>query len=217
MMKRFLIVFGLIILYMVVIALVFLSFILLLRENDGAMLVLALVMLVVSAGGLIPFMDWAAKRVFYFPGEGQPISEAALRAQVQAINELNVPVMVQERGRTLAVTWKYVDARWWELFARAGLTKIYELHVKFDEARRRVTLIDVTKSVSWRAGPTKVQIAWIGFRGISFEVEIGQQWGIVENFQLGQVYEYRFSPQEIKTPVMNSILRSGWDVRFGIW
>ncbi len=31
------------------------------------------------------------------------------------------------------------------------------------------------------------------------------------------IYSYEFSPQEIKNPVMNSILRNGWAVRFGMW
>ena len=44
-----------------------------------------------------------------------------------------------------------------------------------------------------------------------------QEWGIKENFELGSIYDYQFSPQEIKNPVMNSILRNGWAVRFGMW
>jgi hypothetical protein len=50
-----------------------------------------------------------------------------------------------------------------------------------------------------------------------FAYEIGKTWGIAESFQLGTVYDYRFVPKEIKVPIMNSILRSGWDLRFGIW
>lgn len=217
MLKRFLTVFGLMLLYMLVLAGILALVILLAGENDTLILITVLVMMVLAIVILVPYLDQVSKRVFYFKGEGQPISETELRAQIQAINQFDAPVMVEERKDKLVATWKYVDSRWWELLAKAGLTKVYELHIKFDDAQHLVTLIDITKSVSWRAGPTKVRL-WGGFfRGIMLAYEIGKQWGIKENFELGKVHDYKFVPQEIKMPIMNSILRSGWDVRFGIW
>lgn len=217
MVKRFLTVFGLVLLYMLAWAVCLAPIILVAGDNDTVMLVVVLGTLVFSAAGLVPYLDWAAKRVFRFQGEGEPVSGAELRAHIQAINDFDVPVMVKERRGGLVATWRYVDARWWEALAKAGLTKVYELHIKFDDAQHLATLIDVNKSVAWRAGPTQVRL-WGGFfRGIVFQYEIGKQWGIKENFQLGKVYDYRFVPQEIKMPIMNTILQNGWDVRFGIW
>jgi hypothetical protein len=210
-------VFGLMLLYMLVLAGILLLVILLAGENDTLILITVLVMMVLAVAIMVPYLDWAAKKVFRFKGEGEPISEAELRAQIQAINQFDAPVTVEERKDKLVATWKYVDAHWWELLARAGLTQVYELHIKFDDAQHLVTLIDVTKTVSWRAGPTEVRLRGGFFRGIILAYEIGKQWGIKENWELGQVYDYRFVPQEIKMPIMNSILRSGWDVRFGIW
>lgn len=218
MLKRFLTVFGLMLLYMAVLAGILALVILLVgEENETLILISVLVMMVLAIVIIVPYLDQMAKRVFRFRGEGEPVSETELRAQIQAINEFDAPVMIEERKGKLVATWKYVDARWWELLAKAGLTKVYELHIKFDDVQHLVTLIDITKSVSWRAGPTKVRL-WGGFfRGIMLAYEIGKQWGIKENFELGKVYDYKFVPQEIKMPIMNSILRSGWDVRFGIW
>jgi hypothetical protein len=199
MLKRFLTVFGLMLLYMLVLAAVLLLAILLAGDNETLILVTVLVML------------------FRFKGEGEPISGTELRAQIQAINQFDAPVMVEEHRGKLVATWKYVDAHWWELLAKAGLTKVYELHIKFDDAQRLVTLIDVSKTVSWRAGPTQVRLRGGFFRGVMLAYEIGKQWGIKENFELGKIYDYKFVPQEIKMPILNSILRSGWDARFGIW
>jgi len=50
-----------------------------------------------------------------------------------------------------------------------------------------------------------------------FQIEVGKSWGITENFGLGKIYDYKFSPSEIKNPVMNEILKSGWDVVFAIY
>jgi hypothetical protein len=216
-MKRFLAAFGMIMLYMLAIAAVLWPVILLAQDDENAILIVVLGTFVLSIAGFIPYMDWVVKRVFRFEGQGHPLSEAALRAHIHEINGFDVPMVVQERKRKLVATWKIVDARWWELLAKAGLTKIYELHIKFDEARHLVTLIDVSRSVSWRAGPTEVQVGWAGFRGLMSGYEIGEQWGIGEDLELEEIYDYTFSPKEIKTPIMNSILKSGWDVRFGIW
>jgi hypothetical protein len=215
--KKFLTVAGLVLLYLAAWAVVLFLVITILGDNDATILVAVLVMFVLIIAVFVPYLDWAAKRVFRFAGEGQPISAAQLRQQIQAVNEFDAPVSIEERGDKLVATWKYLDATWWELLAKAGLTRIYELHMKLDEAQHLVTLIDVTKSVSWRASPTQVRVGFFGFRGILFAYEIGKQWGITENLRPGKVYDYKFVPQEIKMPILNSILRRGWDVRFGIW
>jgi hypothetical protein len=214
---RFLKAFGLVILYMAAWAVPILLWIVLWGENDAAIVTGLLVAMVLCMLGFIPCLDWVAKKVFAFAGEGEPIPAEELRALIKGINEFDVPVMVQEKQNRLVVTWRYVDAKWWEILARAGLEKVYELHIKLDEAKKQATLIDVLKSVSWRAGPSEVRLHGGFFRGVSFAYEIGKAWGIKENFQLGALYDYKFSPQEIKNPVVNSILRSGWSVRFGIW
>jgi hypothetical protein len=214
---RFLSAFGLVLLYMAAWAVPLLIWILVWRGNDTVIAVGVLVMMLICIIGFVPWLDFVAKKTFRFEGEGEPIPEEDLRATIKDINQFDVPVTVEERGRTLVVTWRYLDAKWWELLAKAGLRKVYELHVKLDGAKKQATLIDVLKSVSWKAGPTEVRVYGGFFRGISVGFEIGKGYGIKENFEVGEVYDYKFSPQEIKNPVMNTILRSGWAVRLGMW
>jgi hypothetical protein len=180
-------------------------------------LLIALGTLIIFPVTLIPFMQFVAKRAFHFKGEGSPISEDALRSQILNINDMDAPVMVREKSGRLIATWKYVEARWWEIFAKAGLEQVYELHMKINDDRKTVTMIDIHKSVSWRAGPSQVRLRGGFFRGISSTYAIGKQWGIKENFELGKIYDYKFSSGEIKYPIMNTILQHGWDVRFGLW
>ena len=215
--KRFLLAFALVLAYMAAWAPVLYAWVLLTEGDEMAVVVGAFVAVSVIGLGMIPYLNFVTKMVFHFKGEGSGVSEAELRAIIQGINSLDVPVMVQERGRKLVITWRYVDARWWEVLAKAGLTKVYELHVKFNERRGEVVLIDVLKSVAWRAGPSQVRVSGGFFRGVQFGFEIGKQWGITESLKLGQIYEFKFSPQEIKDPIMNTILQKGWDIRFGMW
>jgi hypothetical protein len=224
MIKRFLIAFGLVLLYMAVWAGILFLAISIAQNNEGVLLVLILGMFVLIVVLLVPYLDQVAKRVFHFKGEGDPVPVTELRELILSVNGfVDAPVMAEERQnawtgrRALLVTWKYVDARWWEILAKAGLTQLYELHVKLDESQHVATLIDVHKSVDWRAGPTEVRLRGGLLRGLMFAYEIGKRWGIKENWELGKVYDYKFVPSEVKLPVMNSILRSGWSVRLGLW
>jgi len=217
MIGRFVLAFAALLGYLGVWALVLLPVALALRGDAEIMLVVVAVTLVLSGGGIIPYLDFVAKRVFRFKGEGPPLAEPALRALIAQVNDLDVPVTVAERGRKLVLTWRYVDAKWWDVLSTSGLRSVYELHVKLDERRKVATLVDVEKSVRWSVGPGHVRV-WGGyFRGLMLEYSVGAQWGIKENFEVGRVYAYSFDPSEIKNPIMNSILRSGWDVRFGLW
>ena len=216
-MKKFALVFLAVFFY-ILLWFVFVGAIMLATGADEEIgLIIALGTLILFPISLIPFMQWISKLVFHFRGEGSSVSEDTLQAQILGINNLEAPVMIQEKDDRLIATWNYVDARWWEVLAKAGLRQVYELHMKFDKEKKTVTMIDINKSVSWRAGPGKVRLRGGFFRGISSTYEIGKQWGIKENFELGKIYDYKFSSSEIKYPIMNTILRNGWDVRFGLW
>jgi hypothetical protein len=190
---------------------------LLLQDAPGAAAGLALGVLVVFTVALFPFLNAVVKRVFHFRSGGTPVPLHSLRERLLGINDVDGPVMVEARDRRLVVTWKYVDATWWDVFARSGLKKVYELHLTFDPERHEVRLIDISRSVRWRAGPESVRLSGGFFRGVNFTYEVGKQWGIRENFTLGRAYDYSFDSSEIRNPVMNDILRSGWDVRFALW
>ncbi|MFO7540721.1 MAG: hypothetical protein R6X32_22000, partial [Chloroflexota bacterium] len=218
MLSKFLTVFVYILLFMGIWALLLLPVALAADgENGGCFVALLLLMVVLIFVSFVPFLNIAIRRSFRFPGEGMPVSKSELRQVLLNINQFDVPVTAEERGDTIVFTWRYVDAKWWEILAKAGLKSVYECHVKLNDKKKTATLIDITRSVSWRAGPSGVELGWSGFRGVELGYEIGKAYGLKENFELGKIYDYQFSPQEIKNPVMNTILRHGWEVRFGMW
>lgn len=215
-MVHFFKVFGLILLYMLVWMLLLLPVGLAANSDDAALIVL-LVMVLLILVLFVPFLNLAIRWVFHFRGRGTAVAEAELRQALRMVNDLDVPVVVEERKGKLVITWRYVDAHWWEILARAGLTKVYECHVKLNEKKKEAILIDVSRSVAWRAGPTQVKLQFAGMRGVEMGFEMGKQWAFNEHFRPGKVYDYKFSPQEIKNPVLNTILEHGWNVRFGMW
>ena len=219
MFKRFLAVFGLILLFMAVWGgiLIAVYYIFELEGDEEVAGIVVASSMVPIFGTFIPLFNLATKWGFRFKGEGAPIPLEQLREKIKEINTYNVPVMVTEKKGKLIVTWKYVDAKWWIILAKTGLKELYELHIKFNDKKKKVTLIDVQKTVDWEAGPYGVKIRGGYFRGVMMQYTISKAWGIKENFKFGKIYDYKFRPSEIKNPVLNTILRSGWDVNFGLW
>ncbi|OIP80761.1 hypothetical protein COT83_05700 [Candidatus Peregrinibacteria bacterium CG10_big_fil_rev_8_21_14_0_10_44_7] len=212
--KKFLLAFLAIMLYMAIWAVILYAGIEISGGDEAVILPLA--------GGVfvfyLPYFFWVTPFVFKFKSEVKPpISVEELRSKLLNINNLDVPVMAEEKKSKIIITWKYLDAKWWEILRKSGITSVYQLVIKLDEKKHRAKLIDINKTVSWGVGPTGVKLRGGYFRGVMFQIEVGKSWGITENFGLGKIYDYKFSPSEIKNPVMNEILKSGWDVVFAIY
>jgi len=176
-----------------------------------------LVSLIVIVVAFLPYLNFAMKRSFVFEPTGEVLPEEELRREILAINDFDVPVMVEKDGAKLLITWKYVDGEVLGLLEKHGLNKIYQLLIKFDTDKKAVVLTDILKSANFAMGVDKVNLGFGFTRGYFSGFEVGKTWGVKENFTLGQAYEYKFDPSEIKTPVLNTILRNGWRVRFAMW
>ena len=110
----------------------------------------------------------------------------------------------------LVVEWRIVDARWFEIFARAGLQKTFAIFLVLDEARRTVRGLDRATTLEWRAGvPSPVaggKVEW--GRQMTAEAAIG--FGFRDDLSFGEVYRYAFRSQDLKRPVQAIVLAHGW-------
>ena len=103
-------------------------------------------------------------------------------------------------GVDLVAEWKIVDARWYEIFAKASLARVFKVLMKLDEATGEVRSVDQEWTVEWRAGVPTLSLAASGFRGQKVEVSFGTAFAFKEDLSFGQVYEYHFKTSEIKDP-----------------
>ena len=110
----------------------------------------------------------------------------------------------------LIAEWRIVDAQWYEIFAKAGLSKVFRIYLKLDPERHEVRAMDREYSVSWSAGVPTLSIAASTFKGQTQSVEFGTGYAFTEEGAPGQVYKYRFSTKEIKKPVQDAVTSCGW-------
>jgi hypothetical protein len=141
-----------------------------------------------------------------------PVEE--LHARLMAHNRPTSPWHVRDgapEGADLVAEWRIVDASWYEIFARAGLEKVFQILMKFDAEKGEVRAVDREWTVEWSAGVPSLSLAASGFRGQKAEVSFGTAYAFrEEDLSYGKVYEYRFNTAEIKTPLKETVLAAGW-------
>lgn len=211
---------GYMFLYMVIVAIPTGLIALIYGENgelssEGALA--AVVVLILAMILIIPFMNFVIKRTFYFQGEGNPAPVDKLRSQLTDVNSIDAPVTVTGSDGTLVATWRYADAKWSQLIGQKELQKVYELRMEFHPDSHEVLLTDITKSKKQSIGLFDISARFSFSRGVIDAYDRKTLYGLREDFTVGEVVDYEFTPSEIKTPVMNTILTHGWDVRYSLW
>ncbi|HYI24558.1 MAG TPA: hypothetical protein VD767_04035 [Thermomicrobiales bacterium] len=156
--------------------------------------------------------DWltSTKR----PGSGvAPLDPGQVREAILAVNRPTAPFQIvdgSDEGVDLIAEWKIVDAQWYEIFAKAGLEKVFRIKMKLDAADHEVRAVDEEYEVSWRAGAPTLELAVSKFRGQKQSIQFGTAYAFTEEFLPGQVYKYRFSTGEMKDPIQDAVTAAGW-------
>lgn len=143
----------------------------------------------------------------------KPVTAKTLRSRMLALNDLDLPFHVREEDDGLVAEWRIADDRWIGLMEAGGLHDVHRIYMELDPERERVRSLDVRRTVSWDAGMARVSASFSFFRGISFfEYSRGVQLGVF--FRDGRwtmkAYDYRFVLSEMKTPLVQAIVGSGW-------
>jgi hypothetical protein len=147
--------------------------------------------------------------------DAAPVPAATLRARLLAINDLGLPFRVHAEGRRgrLVAEWRIADARWIGLMEVGGLAKAHQVYLELDSGTHRVLAQDRDRTVSWGGGVAHLGWSWSFFRGINFfHYERGAAVGLF--FKDGRwtttAYDYRFHLPEMKNPLIQAIVASGW-------
>ena len=113
----------------------------------------------------------------------------------------------------LIAEWRIVEAEWYEVFSKAGLSKTFRIYLKLDAAQHEVRAMDREYTLEWAVGVPKLSVAVSSFKGQIQEVEFGKAYAFTETLAPGQVYNYRFSTKELKQPIQDTVTSSGWTYR----
>jgi len=140
----------------------------------------------------------------------------ALRKGLLAINRDTAPFKVRDgkpEGVDMVAEWRIVDAQWYEIFAKAGIKRVFKVLMKFDETKGEVRAVDQSWEVEWRAGVPVLEATAQGVRGQTWEKSFETVYAFREDLSWGEVYSYKFDTDEIKKPLVAAALAAGWGWR----
>jgi hypothetical protein len=148
------------------------------------------------------------------------VSGRDLGARLLAINDLDVPFQVSmgEGSGVLFADWRYADAKWVDLAGASGLKRTFRIRLVLDEASHAVRATDYAASLDWGAGRGRADLRWQAIISLVF---FQRERHTVLGFQLDPSvrpqptlhYTYRFDLNEMKSPLVNIVTRSGWSWR----
>ena len=148
------------------------------------------------------------------PEKGTPVLRAdEVRARLLAVNRDTAPWRIVEGkgdGEDLVAEWRIVDAKWYEIFAKAGLKKVFRISMTIDSATHEVQALDHEYTLEWSAGVPQMTLAAKAFRGQQQSVELGTAVAFTENLRPGVVYNYKLSTKELKEPIQEAVTACGW-------
>lgn len=187
-------------------------------DNEAALVIAILVALVVIIAAFVPFLNRAMRRAFVFPpAAATPVPEAELRRRLQALAERGAPVELIAQGGRMTFRWRYLDATLRGILEKQKLSEAYELQIRLDPGRSEAILTDVKRSLRLGAGASGVRLGAGFVRGWLAGAEIGRGYDIGTDLSLREAYDYRFSPGELKRPVLHTLSEAGWTARFAMW
>jgi hypothetical protein len=151
------------------------------------------------------------------PDKDTPVLSAEeVRQRLLALNRETAPYHIMDGASEnvdLIAEWKIVDAQWYEIFAKANLSKVFRIYMKLDEAKHEVRAKDEEYTVEWKAGVPSLSMAASKFKGQTTSIEFGTAYAFTEELSPGQIYKYRFSTNEIKKPIQEAVTACGWSYK----
>ncbi len=162
--------------------------------------------------------SWAAS---VHPNPGiLPVSQSELRRRLLAINQMDVPFQVAERkDGKIDVTWRLADAKWAGLMTLNKVTVIQIIRLRLSEKDKACRAVDIARSVRATADGLRkgLSLNFSFFRGIILgQWEYEKQYGLIfkdGGLTFDKAYEYQFRHDELKNPIINIVVQSGWQYK----
>ncbi len=148
--------------------------------------------------------------------KGPVLPQEEVLKRILTLNRPTAPYQIvdgQSENVDLIAQWKIVDATWYEIFAKANITKVFRIFLKFDPDKHELRAQDHEYQVEWRAGVPSLSLSVSSFKGQMTSVEFGSGYAFTEELSPGQVYKYRFNTNEIKKPIQEVAASCGWSYK----
>lgn len=155
----------------------------------------------------------------YDPKPGvAPLPASRLKADLLALNRPTAPFIIREctaddpENADLVAEWRMREPAWYAIFGSANLSHTFQVFMRLLEDRHEVQSIDWTWNVTWSGGAPSFSFGKTWSRGQQWEYR-GSVRPFYETTPGGERIAYRFSSSELKKPLRDLVVNSGWSWR----
>jgi hypothetical protein len=171
------------------------------------------------------FFKGSAWSVRQAPRPGtRPEPAALLRDRLLALNEQDLPVqaMAPPNNNTVEVTWRYGDAQWLDLMRAHKMRHTHKLVLALEEQSHTARVLEYWSAFDASASPSDLRLNWTAARGMQFfEFEHRRVFGVqldASGKPTGELSKaYTFNLQELKQPIIEAVIASGWTWQPVMW
>lgn len=192
-----------------------------LTQNVPVMTVFLVINVLLAVGWFFKASAWATRVA---PAPTPAADLATVRARVLAVNQSTTPVAVKtgDDGKSLEITWRYFDARWFDLMRLHGMRRTHKLVLDLDADAHKARVREYWSALDTSAGLGGMRFQWQAATGMQFfQLEhqrvVGVQLGS-NGRPTGELSAaYTFNLQELKSPIIKALTESGWTWQPVMW
>ena len=145
--------------------------------------------------------------------EVQPVPADKLESNLLKINELDVPFkLTQQKSDVFRAEWR-VDKKWQGILEKENIKHTVIIDMKLNNERKAVSVIEKKMKLIKEKGVFTSKIKFEIFRGVTFNsYDAATTYGL--SYADGKFnisgYSYKFDLQEMKNPLIEIVVTSGW-------
>lgn len=143
-------------------------------------------------------------------------SAAEVHAALLGLNRPDVPYVIRDgraEGADLVAEWRILDPAWQTFFARAQLSRVFQVRMRLVAEKHEVRSLDQQFEVTWVGDTPRLAVAAEAQRG---QVQtVSKRWTLVgsEDGGLEATETFSFDSADLKNPLQDTILGAGWTWR----
>lgn len=157
-----------------------------------------------------------------FTGTKRPASGTTPQPQHEvhnallALNRPDAPFLIRDgspENADLVCEWRILDPEWYAYFEAVGLSRTYQIYMRFNATKNQVRAVDKTWTVRWAAGIPALAPTKEVNRGQVTKKETVLTFEKDENGKRRLAKENTFSSSDLKEPLRNAVTGLGWTWR----
>ena len=151
------------------------------------------------------------------PPEGvSPVSGEELRTAILRLNQPDVPYVIRYSAGErcdLVAEWRLAEPAWQHVFVESQLSHAVRIRMRLAHNEHEVRALEEQWEVTRVGNPPRLRVTSEYTRGPNRTVS--RQWtiGRGESGRLEATEVFRFNSAELRDPLRNAVLKSGWTWR----